>query len=254
MLEGQLLPWLRAHPLGGSEPLCHSFYLTNLSESLFAERAGDWMDREAEPRMGVTVKSGVLSVRLMLQGAAGVDGAARLEQRCRAFRERFAEAIFSESSADLAGVLGQRLIEQGISVTTAESCTGGLVAARLTGVPGISAVLAEAVVVYADEAKSARLGVPTELLERCGAVSREVVEAMARGAAERCGARLSIAISGVAGPTGGSPEKPVGLVHFATCMDGHVVHHERRWAAAGRDKIREWATTAALALLLSALD
>jgi nicotinamide-nucleotide amidase len=103
---------------------------------------------------------------------------------------------------------------RGLTLATAESCTGGLVAARLTSVPGASDVFIGAVVAYANEVKQAELGVPAEVLERHGAVSAETAQAMARGVRERLGADVAVAVTGVAGPGGGTPEKPVGLVHL----------------------------------------
>jgi nicotinamide-nucleotide amidase len=104
--------------------------------------------------------------------------------------------------------------ERGFMLATAESCTGGLVAARLTSVPGSSEVVLGGVVAYADEVKRAELGVPAELLAAYGAVSAEVAAAMARGARERLGADVAVAVTGIAGPDGGTPEKPVGLVYL----------------------------------------
>jgi nicotinamide-nucleotide amidase len=104
--------------------------------------------------------------------------------------------------------------ERGLMLATAESCTGGLVAARLTSVPGSSAVVLGGVVAYADEMKQAELGVPAELLATYGAVSAEVAAAMAQGARDRLGADVAVAVSGIAGPDGGTPEKPVGLVYL----------------------------------------
>jgi nicotinamide-nucleotide amidase len=105
------------------------------------------------------------------------------------------------------------LIAAKLTIATAESCTGGLVAARLTSVPGSSDVVLGGVVAYANEVKKRELGVPSALLAAHGAVSAEVAEAMARGARERLGADVAVAVTGVAGPGGGTPEKPVGLVY-----------------------------------------
>jgi nicotinamide-nucleotide amidase len=123
-----------------------------------------------------------------------------------------------------------------------------MVAELLTRVPGISALFHEGFVTYSDEAKVRRLAVAPELLERHGAVSAEVVLAMARGAAAATGARLALAVSGIAGPGGGSADKPVGLVWFGSVLDGEARTLERRFPQAGRDAVRRWAARTALFL------
>src|SRR5215472_2464282 len=120
--------------------------------------------------------------------------------------------------------------DRGLKVAIAESCTGGLVAGALTDIPGSSDVLDRGFVTYSNAAKEAMLGVPGSILERYGAVSRETADAMAAGALAMSDADLVVAITGIAGPGGGSAEKPVGLVHFAAAArDGRHVHRERRY-------------------------
>lgn len=122
----------------------------------------------------------------------------------------------------LAALLGERLRILGAHVTTAESCTGGWIAKRLTDAAGSSAWFEYGFVTYSNDAKTSQLGVPKALLDEHGAVSRPVVEAMARGAAERSGAEFAIAVSGIAGPGGGSEHKPVGTVWFGFAFRGRV--------------------------------
>jgi PncC family amidohydrolase len=142
------------------------------------------------------------------------------------------------------------LIERGITLSTAESCTGGLLAQLLTDVPGISAVFREGWITYANQAKERSLGVPRELLEKFGAVSREVAEAMALGAARASGSRMAVAITGVAGPGGGTPEKPVGLVWLGLALEGRAESVEQRYLAVNdRASVRQFAANAALDLL-----
>jgi nicotinamide-nucleotide amidase len=138
----------------------------------------------------------------------------------------------------------------GLKVATAESCTGGLVAGALTEVPGSSDVLDRGFVTYSNAAKEAMLGVPTSILERHGAVSRETAEAMATGALAVSNVDLVVAITGIAGPGGGSAEKPVGLVHFAAATrDGRRLHREKRYGDIGRSPVRAHAVAEALAML-----
>ncbi len=141
---------------------------------------------------------------------------------------------------------------KGLMVATAESCTGGMVAAALTAIAGSSDVVDRGFVTYSNAAKTAMLGVPAALIGKVGAVSAEVAAAMAEGALKASGAGLAVSITGIAGPGGGSAEKPVGLVHFAVASaDGRVNRLERRFSPGlRRDGIRRAATRQALLLLL----
>jgi nicotinamide-nucleotide amidase len=139
---------------------------------------------------------------------------------------------------------------KGLVVATAESCTGGLVAGALTDIAGSSAVVDRGFVTYTNEAKEQMLGVSAETLKRHGAVSRETAEAMAKGVLAHALADLAVSITGIAGPGGGSAEKPVGLVHFAAAArGGHLFHRERRFGDIGRAEVRRLSVLEALALL-----
>lgn len=144
--------------------------------------------------------------------------------------------------------------DRGLTVATAESCTGGMVAAAITDVAGSSAVFETGLVTYSNEAKARLLGVPAELLERHGAVSNEVAVAMAEGARRAAGADLAVSITGIAGPGGGSKEKPVGLVHFACASRLGTVHAEHRFGELGRATVRLASAATALGMLDAALD
>ena len=137
-----------------------------------------------------------------------------------------------------------------LMVATAESCTGGLVAGALTDIAGSSAVVDRGFVTYTNEAKHQMLGVPSDTLNRFGAVSRETAEAMARGALRNANADIVVAVTGIAGPGGGSAEKPVGLVHFAAASrNGELNHRERRFGDIGRAEVRRLSVLEALAML-----
>jgi len=151
------------------------------------------------------------------------------------------------------GVL-DRARAQNLHIATAESCTGGLVAALLTEIPGASDVVERGFVVYANAAKTELLGVPEEFIASHGAVSEEVARAMTEGAMSRSRAQLAVAVTGVAGPSGGTPEKPVGLVHIAAARQGRETHHERHeFGDIGRTEIRLASVEATLRLLLRVL-
>jgi nicotinamide-nucleotide amidase len=164
-------------------------------------------------------------------------------------------------SSGAAGVTGERISEAAervlaacranhLMIATAESCTGGLVAAALTDIAGASDVVDRGFVTYSDAAKTAMLGVPESILARDGAVSAATAEAMAHGALANSAAHIAVAITGIAGPGGGSAEKPVGLVHlFAAARDGRKVHREKHYGDIGRGAVRMRAVAEALAML-----
>ena len=140
---------------------------------------------------------------------------------------------------------------RGWRVATAESCTGGLVAAALTEIAGSSDVVERGFVVYSNEAKHAMLGVPAATLKRYGAVSAETAVAMAAGALKNSPAELAVSITGIAGPGGGTKQKPVGLVHFAAASrDGRRLRRRRLFGKIGRHRVRERSVAEALAMLL----
>lgn len=141
---------------------------------------------------------------------------------------------------------------RGLKLATAESCTGGLVAAALTDLAGSSDVVDRGFVTYSNAAKEAMLGVPAMTLKRHGAVSAETAAAMAAGAIEHSLADIAVAITGIAGPGGGTAQKPVGLVHFAAASrDGQRLAKSRRYGKIGRRRVRERSVAEALALLAS---
>jgi nicotinamide-nucleotide amidase len=172
---------------------------------------------------------------------------ARGETLAEALRAPLEHHLFSEDERPVAELVLALCRERGFRLATAESCTGGLVAARLSDVPGASDVLAGGIVSYANDVKIAELGVPEELIAEHGAVSAEVAEAMAAGVCERLGVEVGIAVTGVAGPGGGTPEKPVGLVYFhVSTPDGDEA---RSFSLPGdRATIRSRATVSALHL------
>ncbi|OQW62127.1 MAG: damage-inducible protein CinA [Proteobacteria bacterium HN_bin10] len=144
---------------------------------------------------------------------------------------------------------------RGLRIATAESCTGGLIAATLAAVPGASAVLERGFVTYSNEAKADMLGVPPELIRQYGAVSKEVAIAMAEGALAHSRADVAVAVTGIAGPDGGTPEKPVGLVHLAAARrGGALVHEEKRFGELGRHQIQSETVAAAFELIRQVRD
>jgi nicotinamide-nucleotide amidase len=155
---------------------------------------------------------------------------------------------------DRAAALLDAYRARGLKIATAESCTGGLVAALLTEISGSSAVVERGFVTYSNEAKTELIGVPADLIAAHGAVSESVARAMAEGALTHSRADVAVAITGVAGPTGGTATKPVGLVYFGLARKGSpTIHLERRYGDLGREKVRRRAVEDALSLLEQAV-
>jgi nicotinamide-nucleotide amidase len=163
--------------------------------------------------------------------------------------------MFADTLLTAAAELLDDLRKAGVKLATAESCTGGLIAGVLTEIPGSSDVVERGFVTYSNAAKSQMLGVSERLLAEHGAVSREVALAMAEGALAHSGADVSVAVTGVAGPGGGSALKPVGLVHFAAARrGGPTLHEEFRFGDIGRSQIRLKSVEAGLVLIRRAMQ
>jgi nicotinamide-nucleotide amidase len=209
-------------------------------EPVYAEFGREWITVLASP--------GDVRIRLL---AAGVEGErqARLDLMAARVRACLGHWVYGEGEANpLEAVVGGLLAELRLSVATAESCTGGLLAERLTRVAGASRWFPGGVVTYSNDLKTALLGVGDELLAEHGAVSEPVARAMAEGVRIRLGAELGIAITGIAGPEGGSEAKPVGTVHVALAGPGPAAAHRQLRLTGDRERIRWQASQAALEL------
>ena len=157
--------------------------------------------------------------------------------------------MFDRESLALASLVLDRCRDRGLHLATAESCTGGLIAGCLTGIPGSSHVVDRGFVTYSNSSKTQMLGVPPELVMSCGAVSEEVARAMAEGALSEAGVDIAVAVTGIAGPDGGTSEKEVGLVHIAVALAGRETSHERHTFTGDREEVRLASVAAALRLL-----
>jgi nicotinamide-nucleotide amidase len=159
-------------------------------------------------------------------------------------------SIFPDDLIQSARLLLDDAQKRGVKIATAESCTGGLVAALLTEIAGSSATVERAFVVYSNQAKQEMLSVPGDMIADFGAVSEPVARALAEGALHESRANLTVAITGIAGPGGATPMKPVGLVHFASARENRAIRHEEhRFGDIGRDQVRLEAVRVALRML-----
>jgi nicotinamide-nucleotide amidase len=154
-------------------------------------------------------------VRPVARAASAAEADAKLARSCQLLRERLGALVYGEGEETLEAVTGRLLAERGATLAVAESCTGGMIGELLTATPGSSLYFKGGIVAYWNDAKSSLLGVPDEMLKQHGAVSEPVARAMAEGARARFGTDLAVATTGIAGPTGGSAEKPVGLIYVA---------------------------------------
>jgi len=215
MFEDHVLPRLAC--LGGRPVLRRILRLTGLGESAMESRLGP-VYATVPPDVTVTTLAspGELSIRLSsLDRDSRAAAEARLEKLAQAIERVLGPCVYSRDGASLEAVVGALLKGKGLTIACAESCTGGLIGHRLTDVPGSSAYFLESAVVYGDRAKTKRLGVPKALIEEHGAVSGAVARAMAAGVRRTSGADIGLAVTGIAGPGGGTARKPVGLVYIA---------------------------------------
>jgi nicotinamide-nucleotide amidase len=243
MFTDHVLPHLLQEYRGHSA--VRKVHLFGVPESQVDERIGDMTEEERNPSVGLTVARGVVSICLRARSER--------EGRCRELldtdeavvRRRFGNAVFGVDETTLAIALSQLLEEEDLRIGVAESCTGGEAGSLLVDVPGISRFFLLDVVAYSNEAKISELSVPAEELEAFGAVSQQVARSMARGVCEACGADVGISTTGIAGPTGGTPQKPVGLVYFGVCLDGRTSAHRLQFRG-DRRRVKDFAARHAL--------
>jgi nicotinamide-nucleotide amidase len=244
MLLRAVIPALRRLSAGPARSRTLYVSCCGAPESVLAERLRDLMGRDRDVRVGTAAAGGVVTVSVHGSGEAARD-VARVHREVLRRLEDHAYAATRESPGES---LVRRLGRFGITVATAESCTAGLVAAALTDLPGSSKVYLGGVVAYSDRLKENLLGVRRRLLAGEGAVSAAAAESMARGVLVRTGADLAVAVTGIAGPGGGTARKPVGLVFLAVASRRGVRSVERRFPG-DRAFVRTLAATAAIDLL-----
>jgi len=199
-----------------------------------------------DAELGFRVRFPTIDIRLHAKDPDPEQALAKVEAAAQVVREKIGDCVFSEIESEELEMVVARLLKQGgQSLATAESCTGGLLAHLLTNIPGATEYFLEGVVSYSNEAKQDLLGVPEATLKEHGAVSSETALAMARGIQRRSGAQMAVGITGIAGPTGGSDEKPVGTVHIAV-LDGSTEWEKRFFFPFDRERFKQIAAAAAL--------
>ncbi len=245
MLEEHVMPFIESTFPGGRSASRRLIHLCGVPESDANERIRSLM-RGSDPEVGMTARDMVITVSIL---SFSSDAERKVDQAAQAVLAEFGSKVIGEGEGvTLPGVVVGLLKEREITLALAESCTGGLVGRLVTDVPGASAVFLEGVVAYSVAAKERTLGIGADLIERHGQVSAEVATAMAEGAARRAGSGAAIGITGIAGPGGGTAEKPVGLVYVAACLQGRTEWREFRFGG-NREMVRRRSAIAGLALL-----
>ncbi len=247
MFEGLVLPKL-AERSGGVRVARRVMRVAGLGESAVDERIAPVYTQYKNPQTTILFNNTEIEIHLTAQGKTEAEAELLLDGLAGQIEERLGDSVFAFRGEKMEEVVGLRLAVGGFTLATAESCTGGLVAHRLTEVPGSSTYFMEGVVTYSNEAKTRLLGVPAELIEAHGAVSAEVAEAMAVGVKRRAETDFGLSVTGIAGPGGGTEEKPVGLVYVALADDAHT-EHKRLMLPGDRHLIRTRASQFALDLL-----
>jgi len=207
-------------------------------ESAIAEMMGDMMARDRNPLVNCTVDHGIITLHIIARAKDKHSAEIMAAKDIERLRGILGELIYGMDEQSLAEVVGQKLLEKKKTLATAESCTGGLIAKIITDVPGSSGYFTYGWVTYSNEAKISELGVEKKLIEQFGAVSSEVAAAMAKGARKKSGTDFAIAVTGIAGPEGGSEQKPVGLVYISIASSRGVETEKFLFGPRNRDFIR----------------
>jgi nicotinamide-nucleotide amidase len=243
MWENEALPWLRQNFATRLAPVNEVMLRTlGVGETRVQILLEKDIRALGPVEIGYCARPGEVDLRLIAEDPDLLQRAADLA------RSRLKDLIYAENAAEMEEVVVRLAMAAGKIVATAESCTAGLVAAKLANVPGSSGIFRYGWITYANEAKTRELGVPPALLEKFGAVSAEVAAAMAQGALRESGADLAISVTGIAGPGGGTEEKPVGLVYFGLARKGGEVKTQQHHLSQVRDTFREMAAQIALDL------
>jgi len=248
MLTEQLIPRIRQTFGVKAQIVSRVLKTCGISESKLDQAIGDYFREMRNPTIGVLAHAGEIHVRLTCKGENPAEVTRMLDELEGKIRERLGSLIFGRDDDTLEALVGQLLRQRKATLAVAESCTGGLIASRITDISGSSDYFERGVVSYSLAAKEQTLGVPQATLREFGAVSLPVVRAMAEGVRRLGGTTFGLATTGIAGPTGGTPEKPVGLVCVALAWEGADVAREYRLHG-GRELIKYRAAQMALEML-----
>ena len=251
MFDQQVLPYLDALTPG---VICSRMVkLCGVPESQVEDTLKDLIDGQTNPTIATYAKTGEVHIRVTASGENAKAAGKTIKPIVKELKSRFGGDIYStreETTLEMA--VADLLLANDLTVTTAESCTGGMIAARIINVPGVSECYKAGLVTYSNKAKRKFLGVRKSTLDKYGAVSSKTAGEMAKGAALLLKADVAVAVTGIAGPDGGTEEKPVGLVYIGCCVKGELTVKEYHFSGT-RSQIREATTSAALILMRSCI-
>lgn len=247
MFEEQVYPYLSKRK---PEVICSKMLkICGVGESMAETRILDLIEKQTNPTIAPYAKTGEVHLRITAKADSPEQAFALIAPVEAELYRRFGDGIFTEEESEtLEGAIAKLLKERKLTVSTAESCTGGLLSGRLVNVPGISEQFQEGYITYSNEAKEKLLGVSHSTLETFGAVSPETAREMAEGCCRAANTDLGVGITGIAGPDGGTAQKPVGLVYIGCCCKG-TTYVEQFQFRGNRSKVRESAVANALTLL-----
>lgn len=254
MLTERLIPWLTARYDVRSAIYTRTLHTVGIPESELDRRIEDLFRTLENPKLALLAHGGRVDVKIMAKAADAAEAEAMMVPLAAELRKRIGSGYFGDDATSLEGAIVAELVRRGLTIATAESCTGGAVADALVGVPGASRTFRGAIVAYANDVKTSLLGVPEATLATVGAVSEETALAMARGARQRLGTDVALSTTGIAGPDGGTPEKPVGLVWFGYAGPDGGAQAVKATFPGNRADIRTRAATAALSLIWRRLE
>lgn len=221
------------------------YRVAEVGESAMETEVKDLIDAQINPTIAPYAKPIESFLRITAKAETEEEAIALIEPLAKKVYERLGDAVYAEGETTIQEVVSKMLVERNKTISVSESCTGGLLTAGLIEYPGISQVLFEGAVTYSNEAKMNRLGVKKETLDKFGAVSHETAAEMAAGIAKTAGTDIGMSTTGIAGPDGGTDEKPVGLVYIGICINGIVKTKEYHFMGS-RERIRERAVYSAL--------
>lgn len=251
LFEAQVKPFLKA--LNPCILYSRTVKLCGIGESKAATIVQDMIDAQENPTIAPYAKTGEVHFRVTAQAKNEKEGKKLVKPVVKELKRRFGQAVFATKEEEtLEKALAELLLEKGMTIAFAESCTGGMIAGRLVNVPGVSKAFGTGYVTYANKAKRKLLGVKKSTLKQFGAVSVQTATEMAQGALLASGADIAVSVTGIAGPDGGTDKKPVGLVYIGCCVQGRTFVQEYHFLG-NREKIRESTVAAALTFARSCL-